>query len=246
VWGAAASLVTRVSVLTAAVGQATLPSLSALFHRGDRAGLLAQYRTVHDLVCLVTVPLFAGLALGAAPLLAAVFDPAVASVLATPMVLLCVGAYMSATLTVPYFVTLAVGRPEIAVRANVLAVVIVLPLTALLIWSLGLLGAGLGWVVYQTFMYAYSVPRVCAECLDVPVRRWYGHVLTIGALAAATYGGAGVAVRLASDGGPGVRGLAWAVATLLFAGGALRVMAAETRAVLERRWRGRTAAVGAR
>ena len=246
VWGFAASVVTRVSVLTGAVGQAALPSLSALFHRGDHAGLLAQYRKIHDLVCLATVPLFAAIAFAAGPLLAALFDREIAAMLAAPVVLLCVGSYMSATLTIPYFVTLAVGRPGIAVQANVLALVAVLPVTALLVWKLGLLGAGLAWIAYQAFMYAYSVPRVCAECLATPARRWYAHVLTIAALALATYGVIAALGRLAvPDAGIGARAAGYAIATAAFGAGAMKVMAGETRAVLARRWRSRAAAAGA-
>ena len=246
VWGFAAGVVTRVSVLTGAVGQAALPSLSALFHRGDRAGLLAQYRKVHDLVCLATVPVFAALMLAAGPLLAVLFDRDVAAGLVVPVLLLCVGSYMSATLTIPYFVTLAAGRPGIAVQANALAVVVVLPLTALLVWKLGLLGAGLSWVVYQAFMYVYSVPRVCAECLETPARRWYAHVLAIAALALATYGAAAAVCLLAvAEPGLAARALAFVAATPVFAAGAVRVMTGETRAVLADRWRARAAAAGA-
>jgi O-antigen/teichoic acid export membrane protein len=246
VWGFAAGVVTRVSVLTGAVGQAALPSLSALFHRGDHDGLLAQYRKVHDLVCLATVPLFAGLMLAAGPLLAALFDRDVAAALVEPVLLLCIGSYMSATLTIPYFVTLAAGRPGIAVRANVLAVFAVLPVTALLVWKLGLLGAGLAWVVYQAFMYVYSVPRVCAECLETPARRWFAHVLTIAALALATYGvAAGACVLALAEPGLAARALAFVAATAAFGAGAMKVMAGETRAVLVDRWRARTAAAGA-
>ena len=246
VWGFASGVVTRVSVLTGAVGQAALPSLSALFHRGDHGGLLAQYRKVHDLVCLATVPLFAGLMLAAGPFLAVLFDRDVAAALVAPVLLLCVGSYMSATLTIPYFVTLAVGRPGIAVQANAFAVVAVLPVTALLVWKLGLLGAGLAWVVYQAFMYAYSVPRVCAECLETPARRWYAHVLTIAALALATYGvAAAVCFLVVAEPGLAARALAYVVATLAFGAGAMKVMAGETRAVLRDRWRARTAAAGA-
>jgi O-antigen/teichoic acid export membrane protein len=239
VWGFASSLVTRISVFTGAVAQAALPSLSALFHRGDHAGLRAQYRTLHDLVCVATAPLFAALVFVSGPLLAVLFDPAVAARLAAPIAALCVGSYMSATLTIPYIVSLAVGRPDIAVRGNALALVIVLPLTALLTWQLGLLGAGLAWVVYQVFMYAYSVPRVCAECLEMPARRWYSHVLAIGALAGATYGLTAVAGRLAlPEAGFGLRALGWAGATVVFGASALRVITGDTRAVLVRRWRG--------
>lgn len=235
VWGFAASIVARPAAMTASVGQAAVPSLSALFHRDDHAGLLAQYRRLHDLVCFATVPLFAAVVFAAGPVLAMLFDRGVAAALVVPVALLCVGYYMNATLTMPYVVTLAVGRPGIAVQANVLALFLVLPVTALLIWWLGLLGAGLAWVVYHAFMYVYSVPRVCAECLRIPARRWFAHVAAIAALALATYGVAfGLRLLVAPGAAPAARAVAWALATAMFAAGALKVMGEESRAALRR------------
>jgi O-antigen/teichoic acid export membrane protein len=170
----------------------------------------------------------------------------VAAALVVPVLLLCVGSYMNATGTIPYFVSLAVGRPGIAVSANALAAVVVLPMTALLVWKLGLLGAGLAWVLYQAFLYAYSVPRLCAECLELPTRRWYAHVVTIAALGLATYGvAAAVCLAVVPEPGLPARALAYLVATPLFSAGALKAMTPETRAMLVDRWRARAAAAGA-
>lgn len=61
-------------------------------------------------------------------------------------------------------------------------------MTTLLIYFFGLKGAGLSWVFYHLFAYSYGVPRICAECLEIPIWEWYGHVFRIFVLATLTYG----------------------------------------------------------
>jgi len=95
---------------------------------------------------------------------------------------------MNGTLNVPYVFSLAVGKPGIAVRLNFYALFVVLPTTVISIYFLGLTGAGLSWVFYHIFAYSYGVPRICRECMEIPVWKWYLHVLRIFALVGLTYG----------------------------------------------------------
>jgi hypothetical protein len=107
---------------------------------------------------------------------------------------------MNGTLNVPYRFSLAVGKPEITVRLNFYALFVVIPAAVLAVYLFGLVGAGFSWVIYHLFAYAYAVPRICTECLDIPAAKWYWHVLRIAGLAAGAYGGAWVIVRaLAGD-----------------------------------------------
>ena len=78
----------------------------------------------------------------------------------------------------------------IAARLNFYALFVVLPVTALLIYLFGLTGAGLSWILYHIFAYSYSVPKICSECLEIAVWKWYLHVLNIFVLIGLTYGAA--------------------------------------------------------
>ena len=187
-YGFASSTVTRASFVTGAAAQAAFPSFTSLFASGDQPGLLRQYRKMHDLVCYGTLPLFTGLCFAALPVYAYVFNSGVAKTLLLPTAFLALGTWMNATIQMPYVLSLAMGKPQIAARLNLYALVAVLPVTAALILAFGLPGAGFSWVFYHLFAYAYMVPRISRECLRSPVLSWYLHTLRVLGLGAATYG----------------------------------------------------------
>jgi O-antigen/teichoic acid export membrane protein len=205
--------IARATVLTGAVGQAAYPVLSALFARGDRPALLARYRQLQDLLCFGTVPVFAAVPFAVPPVLGAVFDRDIAATLVLPLTLLALGFYMNATLTIPYMFSLAVGRPQIAVRANVYALIVVLPATFLLVKTFGLVGAGFSWVAYHVFSYAYSMRLVCTQCLHIPLGEWVAGVLHYVLLASACYG---PAFWLANDRSVQSLALAYLTATAVY------------------------------
>ncbi len=103
---------------------------------------------------------------------------------------------MNATISIPYMLSVAMGKPHIAARLNIYALVVVLPVTVLLIFRFGIAGAGFSWVFYHVFAYAYLIPRICRECLSEPARAWYLHVLQVLGLALVTYGPAWLVLTL--------------------------------------------------
>jgi O-antigen/teichoic acid export membrane protein len=184
----AATLVAGVGRVTLSVVQAAFPSFAALEHQQSRERLMRQYRLLQAAVVYGTAPLFAAMAFAALPIFTFVFDRVVASSLAVPVIFLCLGFYMNGTLSVPYYLSLAVGKPQIAARQNLLALVVVLPVVvaATAVW--GLSGAAFSWVFYHLFAYAYSVPRICRECLQVKTMSWYRQVGKVAVLVAGSYG----------------------------------------------------------
>lgn len=184
----ASTLVGGVGRATLSVVQAAFPSFAALAQRQSRDVLMHQYRLLQAAVVYGTAPLFAAMAFAALPLFTFVFDRAVAAALVLPVAWLCVGFYMNGTLSVPYYFSLAVGKPEIAARQNLLALVVVLPVAVAATAHWGLSGAAFSWVFYHLFAYAYSVPRICRECLQVKTVTWYRQVGKAAILVAASYG----------------------------------------------------------
>ena len=189
-YGFASSIVSKLTLATGAISQAAFPSFSALFKGLDKSNLLSQYRKLQDLLCFATLPVLAFIPFAATPLFTYLLNPQAARILLVPVTLLSVGTYMNGTLHIPYVCSLAAGKPEIAVRLNLYALFVVLPVAALLVYYFGLAGAGLSWVFYHLFAYAYAVPRICSECLGISPAEWYSHVLRIAGLAGGTYGGA--------------------------------------------------------
>jgi O-antigen/teichoic acid export membrane protein len=226
------STVNRAALVTVASAQAAFPSFSELFAAGDRSRLLQQYRKLQDLVCYGTLPLFAGICFAALPVYGYVFNSGVAQRLLLPTAFLALGSWMNGTLSVPYTLSVAMGKPQIAARSNTYALVVVLPVTVLLIFMFGLPGAGFSWVFYHLFAYSYMVPRICRECLQSTTWAWYGHVGKVLGLAAITYGVAWLVVSALGMFTLPVLVAAYLVATAAFALGANALIGSDLRETL--------------
>jgi O-antigen/teichoic acid export membrane protein len=219
--------VSRTSSMSSAIFQGSFPHLSALHNARERLIMLSQYRKLQDLVCLATIPLFAGVIFAAMPLFTLLFNAQAARLLFLPVVFLCTGFYMNGALTIPYAFSLAVGRPDISARSNLYALFIVPPTTVVLVHRFGLNGASCSWVLYNLFAYIYALPRICRECLVTSTLGWYSHVLKAIALACLTYGGAALILPLHHS----ILSLcgAYVLASLLFVSGTFALMGSELR-----------------
>lgn len=187
-YSVAYNIVARASLLSHAISQAVFPVFSVLSAGENRSSLMVRYHKIQDLVCLATVPVFAAIPFAAVPLFTYVFDRSIANMLLLPVTFLSLGFYMNGTLIVPYFFSLAVGKPEISVRLNLLALFVVLPMTVALIRLFGLAGAGFSWVFYHLLAYAYAVPKICSQCLAITAAEWFAHVGRILVAASLSYG----------------------------------------------------------
>lgn len=233
-YGMAYNAVSRGMLVTASVSQAVFPSFSALYKQGDRDGLMRQYKKLQDLLCYTIVPLFAAIPFAARPLFTFVLNAQAARMLFWPVTFLCVGFCMNGTLSIPYVFSLAVGKPEIAARTNFYALFAVLPVTIVLVYRFGIAGAGFSWIFYHLFTYAYFVPGICSECLDVSVWKWYLHVFKVFVLAGLTYGGAwAIITRLGSFSILSLA-LGYAFASIAFVVAAYRMIGGELRETLRR------------
>lgn len=216
-------------LLTGAINNAIFPHFSALHGAGKTVELRSVYNKIQDLICFGTVPVFAAVPFAALPLFSHVFNQNAAQTLLLPATFLCIGYYMNGTLTTPYVVSLAVGRPDITARQNVLSLFIVPSVSAIAICWFGLNGAGFSWVLYHAFYYSYGLPRICRECLGIAPGIWFRHVLRILGSAMLIYGCAWMA--LASLGTFSVTALAaaYVLATLVYGVVAFRIMGEELR-----------------
>jgi O-antigen/teichoic acid export membrane protein len=187
----------KAGLITSSIAQAAYPSLCTSYDENDKTALVAKFKELQDLVCLVTVPIFAGILFAAMPTLTFIFDYNTAKLLQVPVMLLCLGFYLNGTMAIPYRIILTTDKPEIAVRQNFYAIFSVLPITFGAIYLYGLSGAALGWVIYFLFSYIYSVPRIFKECLNLSPWLFYSHIFRILLLATLTYGSAYIIISIA-------------------------------------------------
>jgi O-antigen/teichoic acid export membrane protein len=221
--------VSQGALLTAAISNAVFPHFSALHGAGKMGEMKNAYNGIQDLICFGMIMVFAAVPFAAVPVFSRVFDLRSAHLLLLPTTFLCVGSYMNGTLMMPYVVSLAVGRPEIAARQNVLALFIFPPISAIAIYRFGLTGAGFSWVLYHIYAYSYGLPRICRECLGIAPRIWYRHVLRILLGGLLVYGSAWLAVSLAGPLSVLHLAVAYSGATLIFLSFSLFFMGQETR-----------------
>ncbi len=222
----------RGGVLTSAVAQGAFPALSQLHKLGKTEELARHYENLQSLLCYGLVPVYAFVAFATRPVFSAVLDPDLASALVLPGCMLAVGFYLNGTLTVPYYFSIAVNKPEIGARLNFLALVTTLPVTLLLTWQLGFAGAAASWIWYQLFAYVYFVPRVCNECLGLRPRVWFAHVARILALVAISYGPSVLYVACTSEPTIVVLAVTYTMSTLVFIGLAWFAIGANVRSSL--------------
>jgi hypothetical protein len=123
---------------------------------------------------------------------------------------------MNGTLTMPYAVSLAMGRPDITVRQNLVALLIVPPIDLMAIYWFGLNGAGLSWVIYHIYAYSYGLPRVCRECIGIEPRTWYWQVFRILGPALLIYGSTWAVVKWVGNISIPVLGAAYGAGTILY------------------------------
>jgi hypothetical protein len=141
---------------------------------------------------------------------------------------------MNATISIPYMLSVAMGKPQIAARLNLYALVIVLPVTVLLVLRFGIAGAGFSWVFYHVVAYAYMVPRICRECLAAPVLTWYVHVLKVAGLGVVTYGPAWVVLSATNLSSLPIAIITYAAGTAVFGIGAYLMIGPDLRQTLQR------------
>ncbi len=180
--------ITRGALIAKAVGQASFPVFSRFVEEREDSKLLEYYWRLQDLVCISTFPILASIPFILEPVFTFLFTKEVAQSLLGPAILVSIGTYMNSTLNIPYTLSLAKGRPDITVRLNFYALFTVLPLTILLIYLFGLLGAGTSWILYHILAYSYVIPRICKECLHLSVIEWYTHILKITSIGICSYG----------------------------------------------------------
>ncbi len=233
-YGFASTTIGRTAIASAAIGQAALPSFSRLFKRGEATELLRQYKKLQDLVCFGTLPLFAAICFGAVPAYTNIFNASIADRLLLPTALLALGFYMSAAVNTPYTVSVAMGKPRIIVQANILAIFVVIPITALLIFAYGMVGAALSVVCYQVFSFAYVVPRICRQCLRIRPAAWYLQFFKAFGSGAVLYGLSWELIARAGSFSLLALSLAYVAASIAFALAAYALIGRDLRATILR------------
>ena len=226
-YGAVTSLLGAGQVATSAVADVALPALST--PAVDAAYRRLQVQRLQALHAVGVAPLFAGVAMTEPAVFTFLFSPSVAQTLWVPVMLLALGYYLNAGLTVPYLLSLAQGHPEIAAQTNLFELVIVFPAIVVLSIHLGLVGTSLSWIMYSTVEYVYMLPHIGRTCLGMSVAQTLRTAVIPQLIAMVVYGGASVGLFVMGVTSFPRLCAAYVVATAIYAAVSLLASRAELR-----------------
>lgn len=186
-YGFAHGLASKGGIVPGAIANAAFPALSSMTVHGGEAWR-AQYDKLQDFTSYVYFPVVAAVAMLGIVVIRLVFNAEVVELLWLPLLLLSIGQYLLGLLNIPNWLAIAVKRPDIALRANLWALAIVIPPTVLLVYRHGMMGAAASSVIYAVWQLSYFVPRFCRECLQAPASRWYRRSASFLAIGLLAYG----------------------------------------------------------
>lgn len=150
------------------ISQAYYPRFSELVARGDYAGLVGNYHRGAQLVSVLAAPAAMMLIFYGQEILAIwTGDADLAQRVAPLLALLVLGSLLNGMMHIPYMLQLAHGWPGLAVKVNLVAVLVLVPAILWITPRYGSLGAAAVWVVLNAgyvligvhFMYRRLLPQ---------------------------------------------------------------------------------------
>ena len=213
----AQGLVSKGGIVPGVIAHAAFPALSSSIATMSDGVWHTQYRKLQDFTCYVYFPVSAAVAMLGIVVTRIIFNAEVVKLVWLPLLLLSIGQYLLGLINVPYWLAIALKRPDISLRANLWAFVVVIPATVLLVYQYGLVGAALASILYAAWQFFYFIPRFCTECLEAPALEWYRQSGSFLAIGLAAYGLPWLGASLLGQGlsFPGLLG-AYALGTIVF------------------------------
>jgi O-antigen/teichoic acid export membrane protein len=170
----AAAVAGALSFLISPIASAIFPHLSELVAKNDQAGVIASYHRSSQWMAAILTPAALMLCGFAEPLLRLwTGDPNLAQNAAPQLAVLALGTYFNGLMNVPYMAQLAHGWTGFAVRANLIAVAIIIPA---ILWSVpkfGAIGAAWAWLALNAGYVFIGIHFIHKKILVNERGQWY-------------------------------------------------------------------------
>lgn len=190
----AATAAGGVSQLINPMNTAIYPHLTQQVTGRDQAGLAATYLRSCEWMAAVIVPTALLLAFFPRPVLILwTGNDALTQTVAPLLTLLAIGTLCNGLMTLPYMLQLAHGWTGLAVRINLVAVLLIIPVILWAVPRYGVIGAAGAWLVLNTSYVLIGAHVMHRRLLPEVKWRWYRRAI-FAPLAAGSL--AGVALRL--------------------------------------------------
>lgn len=169
----AATLAAGLYMLIAPVSQAWLPRLTALWAEGSGERLASTFHQGAELATLVLAPAAIALIAFSGPILRLwTGDEALASSAAPLLAMLTLGNFLNGLMHLPYQGQLAHGWTSLAVRMNIVLVVILVPLILFATPRFGAVGAATVWVLTNVINLTIGSHLMFRRILRSEQREW--------------------------------------------------------------------------
>ncbi len=156
------------------VFSAWLPKMTQLATLGNTDELARLYHKGAQLVNLLVVPAAIVVAIFSNQILYAYTgNKSLADSTAIALTLLSIGSACNALMHMPYALTLAYGWTRFAIYQNILASIVVVPLTYWASTQYGLNGGGVGWMIVNVLYIAISLSFIHRRYLKMELKHWY-------------------------------------------------------------------------
>jgi O-antigen/teichoic acid export membrane protein len=153
---------------------AVFPRFTQLVATGDQERLRDVYHQACQLVSVAVIPLMLVVAFFSLELLTIWTGNQVIAERAYWLVsLLAIGSALNGLMHVPYAAQLAHGWTGLALTANVIAVIVLVPLIIVLTIHYGAVGAASAWVLLNTGYVLLCIPATHRRILRGEMGRWY-------------------------------------------------------------------------
>jgi O-antigen/teichoic acid export membrane protein len=204
----ATSMATVLFMLIMPVTEAVYPRMVELVELDDTESLAGLYHRAAQLVAVLTAPAALVLSFFATGVIFAWSgDPALAGNTAPILSALVLGSFLNGLVWVPFRCQLAHGWTGLVVRANVLAVLLLIPAIFWVVPRFGAVGAAWVWVMLNTGYVLFLVQLMHRRVLPREKWRWYGRDTALPAGAALAVVLLATLVQPSGDGGR----IAWAL-----------------------------------
>ena len=181
--------------------QAVFPRLVALVSAGNPAPLARAYHEASQAVSVLLVPI--SLMLAAFPrgvLYAWSGDPVLAARTAPILGALAIGTCLNALMQVPHHLQLAIGWTSLALKMNIVAVIVLIPALLVAVPLYGPVAAAIVWIILNSGYLLVGIPLLHRRLLPGEMRAWVvGDVLLPAA-------GTGLAILLVAQVAPPAAG----------------------------------------
>jgi O-antigen/teichoic acid export membrane protein len=153
---------------------ALFPRFSALVKQGDHESLKVLYHKGCQLVSVLIFPIAIATSLFSFELLWLwTGSEDIANITATILSFLVIGTGLNALVSLPYDLQISYGWTKLGFYKNLLATIIMIPLTIVLAKRYGAVGAAFGWIVLNGGYFIFELPIMHSRLLKNELRRWY-------------------------------------------------------------------------